>query len=99
MSTWRRKAIACMPYCRREFESPGTTICDVFIELRAATVQAHINNDTAQLKLLYDFAEWCLYLMIRDLPDNQLNAEVISMLDMNYGFRPASLLKNSKSTR
>jgi hypothetical protein len=45
MSVWRQKAIDCLPESRKDFDRPGSTIYDAFIEL---------------LQKIYDFAEWCL---------------------------------------
>jgi hypothetical protein len=60
MSVWRRKAIECLPECKKEFEQPGTSIYDVFIELWAILIKAHRENDKPRLQQLYGFAEWCL---------------------------------------
>jgi hypothetical protein len=59
MSTWRKKAIECLPELRREFEEPEANIYTVFFELRPATIEAHKKNDIISLKRFYDFAEWC----------------------------------------
>jgi hypothetical protein len=59
MSTWRKKAMECLPDCKKEFESPDTDIYLVFSELLHSTVAAHKNNDRIQLKKNYDFAAWC----------------------------------------
>lgn len=59
MSTWRKKAMECLPDCKKEFESPDTSIYLVFSELLHSTVDAHKNNDAGQLKKNYDFADWC----------------------------------------
>lgn len=59
MSTWRRKAIECLPEERKYFEEPGTSIYTVFSELLGAVVMFHRNNNVARLQSVYDFAEWC----------------------------------------
>lgn len=59
MSTWRRKAIECVPELRDEFDRPDTTIYSVFRELLPALVDAHKENNTERLRLIYDFAAWC----------------------------------------
>ena len=59
MSAWRKKAIECLPELRKEFEQPGTSIYDVFIELLPATVEVHKQKNEARLRKLYDFADWC----------------------------------------
>jgi hypothetical protein len=60
MSTWRRKAIDCLPGCRHEFEQPDATIGEVFIELLPATVKAHKEKNTDRLTKFYAFAAWCM---------------------------------------
>lgn len=67
MSVWRRKAIACMPNHRQEFEKKDTSIYEVFFTLLGETVHAHRNNDIAKLKEYYAFAEWCLNQRAKDL--------------------------------
>ncbi len=59
MSVWRRKAIECLPECKREFELPDANIYTVFFELLPATHKAHKEKDVERLKKYYDFAEWC----------------------------------------
>lgn len=59
MSTWRRKAIECLPELRDEFEQPDATIYSVFTELMPALVEAHRQNNKERLRLIYDFAAWC----------------------------------------
>ncbi len=59
MSTWRRKAIECLPELKRDFEQPDTSIYSVFFELLPAAVAAHKQNDTVKLERIYSFAEWC----------------------------------------
>lgn len=49
----------CLPDCKKEFESRDTNIYLVFSVVLSSTVEAHKNNDTAQLKKNYDFAAWC----------------------------------------
>jgi len=48
-------------------EEPGTSIYDVFIALLPATVDAHKNNNTAQLKIFYEFAAWCFHQKAKHL--------------------------------
>ncbi|CAN5830849.1 hypothetical protein BH10BAC2_BH10BAC2_21690 [soil metagenome] len=67
MSTWRRKAIDCLPELRNEFEDKEISIYTVFTELLPATVEAHKTNNTEQLKKCYDFAEWCFRQKEKDL--------------------------------
>ncbi|WP_426586317.1 DUF7674 family protein [Mucilaginibacter sp. R-33] len=67
MSAWRKRAIECLPALKREFEDPETSIYGVFMELLHATVAAHRDNDTMQLKKNYDFAEWCFRQKSEDL--------------------------------
>ncbi|QEM02850.1 hypothetical protein DIU31_004720 [Mucilaginibacter rubeus] len=70
MSAWRKRAIECLPALKREFEDPETSIYGVFMELLHATIAAHRDNDTMQLKKNYDFAEWCF----RQKSENLWNA-------------------------
>jgi hypothetical protein len=67
MSAWRKRAIECLPGSKREFEDPQISIYGIFMELLPATVAAHRNNDTAQLKKNYDFAERCFRQKSEDL--------------------------------
>ena len=67
MSAWRKRAIECLPGSKKEFENPSTSIYGVFMELLPATIAAHKSNDIAQLKLNYDFAEWCLHQKTKEL--------------------------------
>ncbi|MFB0495086.1 hypothetical protein ABID99_001323 [Mucilaginibacter sp. OAE612] len=77
MSAWRKRAIECLPALKREFEDPETSIYGVFMELLHATVAAHRDNDTMQLKKNYDFAEWCF----RQKSDNLWNAAGVSFYE------------------
>jgi hypothetical protein len=61
MSTWRRKAIACLPEEREEYQKAETTIYQVFFDLLQAVREAHLANDTELLTKYYDFAEWCFH--------------------------------------
>ncbi|AYL94667.1 DUF7674 family protein [Mucilaginibacter celer] len=67
MSAWRKRAIACLPELRKEFEDPSTSIYGVFMELLPATVNAHKNNDATQLRRCYEFAAWCFTQKSKDL--------------------------------
>jgi hypothetical protein len=67
MSAWRKRAIDCLPELRKEFEDPSASIYSVFIELLSATIVAHKNNDTNQLRLYYDFAAWCFSQKSKEL--------------------------------
>src|SRR5690348_14287837 len=67
MSTWRRKAIECLPECKSEFEHPETSIYDVYIEMLPAVIQAHKENNNDRLKKIYDYAEWCYRQKEKDL--------------------------------
>ncbi|MFX1708756.1 hypothetical protein PV783_32625 [Chitinophaga sp. CC14] len=67
MSAWRKKAIACLPQLKKEFENPHASIYSVFIELLPATITAHRNNDIEQLEKNYDFAEWCFKQKAKNL--------------------------------
>ena len=59
MSVWKRKAIECLPELKKDFEQPGTSIYDIFMEMLPAVVSAHKTNDTARLQKIYGFAERC----------------------------------------
>lgn len=67
MSTWRKKAIECLPKFKKEFEKRDTSIYDVFMELLPATVVAHNKSDIAQLQKNYDFAAWCFTQKTKEL--------------------------------
>lgn len=67
MSVWRRKALACMPEERIEFEQKQTSIYQVFFSLLHATVEAHKQNDRLKLMSYYAFAEWCFNQNATDL--------------------------------
>lgn len=60
MSVWRQKAIDCLPESRKDFDRPGSTIYDAFIELLPAVIIFHKGCDFDRLQKTYDFAEWCL---------------------------------------
>jgi 16S rRNA A1518/A1519 N6-dimethyltransferase RsmA/KsgA/DIM1 with predicted DNA glycosylase/AP lyase activity len=59
MSTWRRKAIECLPDMKKEIEKKDFSIYEVFSALLDETVKAHRDKDYTQLRKYYDFAEWC----------------------------------------
>lgn len=59
MSTWRRKAIECLPDYKKEFEDPNTSTYTVLSEILCATIKAHRETDEIKLKQFYGFAEWC----------------------------------------
>jgi len=67
MSVWRQKAINCLPELKKDFEQPGTSIYDVFLELLPAVVEAHKRKDIDRLKNIYTFAEWCFRQKEKDL--------------------------------
>ena len=67
MSTWRQKAINCLPELKKYFEEPTTSIYDVFVALLPATVEAHKRKDDDRLKNIYAFAEWCFRQKEKDL--------------------------------
>lgn len=67
MSAWRRKAIECLPGLKNEFEQPGTSIYDVFIEMLPAVVEAHKEKDATKLEKIYGFAEWCFLQKEKEL--------------------------------
>src|SRR5689334_23138286 len=67
MSTWRQKAISCLPELKKDFEDPETTIYGVFTEMLPALVEAHKNQDTSRIRNIYDFAEWCFRQKDNDL--------------------------------
>jgi hypothetical protein len=67
MSTWRKKAIECLPENKKELEDPGSTIYTAFRELLFALKEAHINNNKERLKKIYAFAEWCFRQKEKDL--------------------------------
>jgi oligoendopeptidase F len=77
MSTWRKKAIECLPECQGEFEDPSASIYGVFIELLPATVAAHRVNDLVKLNKYYGFAEWCFEQKAKD----QWNAAGVSFYE------------------
>lgn len=59
MSTWRRKAISCLPECRQEFERPDLTPIGVFMELLPALIRAHRDNCDERIKNIHQYAIWC----------------------------------------
>jgi hypothetical protein len=67
MSAWRQKAIDCLPELKQEFESPETSIYDVFIEMRTALVEFHKSDNKERVRKIYDFAEWCFFQKSKDL--------------------------------
>lgn len=60
MSTWRKKAIACLPELRQEFERSDLSPDDVFMAMLPALKRAHIDNYQERLKSIYQYAQWCL---------------------------------------
>lgn len=67
MSVWRRKAIECLPDFKIEFEKPGTSVRDVFVEMLPAVIKAHRENDRVKLAQIYGFAEWCFQQKEKEL--------------------------------
>jgi hypothetical protein len=67
MSTWRQKAIRCLPELRRDFQKPETTIYTVFREMISALIEAHKQKDIGRIQNIYDFAEWCFKQKEKDL--------------------------------
>src|SRR5689334_15014008 len=67
MSTWRQKAISCLPEFRTDFENPKTSIYGVFIEMLPALIEAHKRQDTDRMQSIYDYAEWCFSQKEKDL--------------------------------
>jgi hypothetical protein len=67
MSTWRRKAISCLPELKKDFEDAETSIYGVFLEMLPALIEAHKQNDTDRLENIYNYAEWCFKQKEEDL--------------------------------
>jgi hypothetical protein len=67
MSTWRHKAIKCLPGLKDQFQRKDLTIYDVFMELLPATITAHKENNQAALRSYYQFADWCMHQKTKDL--------------------------------
>lgn len=67
MSTWRRKAVESFPDLRHEFEQADTTIYEVFFELLPRVAVAHAQEDSEELRRIYDFAGWCFQQKADDL--------------------------------
>lgn len=67
MSTWRKKAIECLPEDKKDLESPDTNIYTTFGYMLDALRTAHLNNDHEKLKKIYAFAAWCLKQKEKDL--------------------------------
>lgn len=63
MSVWRRKAIVCLP----GIDVSQMSIYETFMEIRAATEEAHESGDTESLRKFYGFAEWCFNQRAKDL--------------------------------
>ncbi|MBS1513079.1 MAG: hypothetical protein JST86_19740 [Bacteroidetes bacterium] len=59
MSTWRQKAIEIAPELKKDFQEPDLSPYYVFSTLLSVLKQAHIDNDLARIKSIYDYAEWC----------------------------------------
>lgn len=67
MSTWRKKAIECLPEVRKDFEDPEESIYLVFSAMLSAAIDFHRENNNDRLQKIYDFAEWCLRQKNKDL--------------------------------
>jgi hypothetical protein len=67
MSTWRKKAIECLPEEKKELENPTASIYAAFREILGVLPLAHLNNDHERLKKIYAFAEWCFRQKEKDL--------------------------------
>lgn len=67
MSTWRKKAIECLPELRQDFEDPDESIYLVFSALLSAAIDFHKENKTNRLQKIYAFAEWSLRQKDTDL--------------------------------
>ncbi|RPE08810.1 hypothetical protein EGT74_17420 [Chitinophaga lutea] len=86
MSTWRRKAMACLPGLKKEIEVNDFSIYDFFIELLPATIAAHRVNDTVRLTAYYAFSEWCFRQKAKDL----WNAAAVAFYE-HLGDQPETL--------
>ena len=67
MSTWRKKAIECLPELRKDFEDPEGSIYLVFSAMLSAAIDFHRENNIDRLQKIYDFAEWCFRQKSKDL--------------------------------
>ena len=67
MSTWRQKAIKCLPEQRKDFQDPQTSIYEVFSELLPAAIEFHKQQNIPRLREIYDFAEWCFRQKSKEL--------------------------------
>jgi hypothetical protein len=59
MSAWRRKALELFPDLRNDIEAPDASVMGLFFELLPRCRDAHGRNDSAELKRIYGFADWC----------------------------------------
>ncbi len=67
MSSWRKKAIECLPELRKDFEDPEESIYLVFSAMLSAAIDFHKENNIDRLQKIYDFAEWCFRQKSKDL--------------------------------
>lgn len=59
--------MACLPESKKDIEHPDMSIYEVFSYMLTALVEAHKNNNIEQLRLIYDYAEWCHRQKEKDL--------------------------------
>lgn len=59
MSTWRKKAIEIAPELKHEFHDTDLSLHLVFSKLLVLLREAHISDNKARIKNIYDYAEWC----------------------------------------
>jgi hypothetical protein len=67
MSTWRKKAIECLPEHKKEFEKPDCSIYTVFFQMLTSVLEAHQQNNQERLMKIYSYAEWCFRQKREDL--------------------------------
>lgn len=59
VAVWRRKVIELFPQLRNDLNCDGSSLSEVFLELRLMLPEAHASGNDELLQRIYSFAEWC----------------------------------------
>jgi hypothetical protein len=59
MAAWRRRALELFPDLRRDLTGSDYSVYMLFFDLKPQLRDALARNDTALVRRIFDFAEWC----------------------------------------
>jgi hypothetical protein len=83
VAAWRRRALESFPQLRRDLRRRDYTVYLLFFDLKPMMRAALDAGDTALLRRVFDFAEWCNRQTAKDL----WNAAGVAFYEHVFDFR------------